>query len=112
MGWNTPDVYYNPEHFGLTIVGTLEDGGSYEFDTFLVLRDEQGNYYTAADAGCSCPSPFEDVTSLEACDGPLDRDGVLAAIDLWAGGRLDEDDRWGSLTEAEVASLKDTLADD
>lgn len=69
MGWNDPDVYYQPEKFGLTVVAEIEySTGNYEFDTRVVWRHSSGLLLTARDAGCSCPSPFEDYTSLEAVE--------------------------------------------
>lgn len=59
------DVYYNPEHFGLQIVYERNfSRASYEFDIRVVWKDDQGFLYTARDAGCSCPSPFENYTSI------------------------------------------------
>lgn len=66
MGWNTPDIYYSPDHFGLEILGSIEwHDYAYEFDMTVVLRGEDGQLYYADDSGCSCPSPFEDFTSLD-----------------------------------------------
>lgn len=31
---------------------------SYEFDTFLVHKDIDGDLFFATDSGCSCPIPF------------------------------------------------------
>jgi hypothetical protein len=64
MGWGTPDTYYQPEKFGLSIVAETDQSGSYEFDMFVVWQDVNGNYYWATDSGCSCPSPFENHTSV------------------------------------------------
>lgn len=66
MGYYDPDVYYQPEKFGLTPVAEIDySSGSYEFHIRVVWRHSSGLILTARDAGCSCPSPFEDVTSLE-----------------------------------------------
>lgn len=66
MGWNDPDVYYQPERFGLTVVAEIDySSGIYEFDFRVVWRHSSGLVLTARDAGCSCPSPFETYTSLE-----------------------------------------------
>lgn len=65
MGWGTPDVYYQPERFGLAPVAEIDySDGSYQFDLRVVWRHEDGAFYTARDSGCSCPSPFEDYTEL------------------------------------------------
>lgn len=55
------NLYYDPEKYGLTLVGTLDySSGSYEFDYTCVWVDEDRNLYYADDSGCSCPAPFED----------------------------------------------------
>lgn len=58
---------YSPEKCGLEIVVTLDDEDlSYEYDTIIVVRDiATGELYAAHDSGCSCPTPFEDFTSLD-----------------------------------------------
>jgi hypothetical protein len=54
------NIYYDPEKFGLTIVGEYDIGGGYEFDkTVLFFRGADGVYLYGQDSGCSCPSPFE-----------------------------------------------------
>jgi hypothetical protein len=35
-----------------------------QFDYRVIWRHADGTLYTARDSGCSCPSPFEDYTSL------------------------------------------------
>lgn len=66
MGWDTPDVYYQPEEFGLKVVDTIEwDDEAYQFNMTAVWQDEHGQFYIADDSGCSCPSPFEWATSLD-----------------------------------------------
>jgi len=59
--------YYNPEDFGLSIVGSLEDPEACYTFNYLVAwgHDESGKVYWAKDSGCSCPTPFEDFYSLE-----------------------------------------------
>ena len=66
MGWFDADVYHQPEKFGLTPVAEIDySSGSYEFDFRIVWKHSSGLLFTARDSGCSCPSPFEDYTSLE-----------------------------------------------
>lgn len=63
------NLYYSPEAFGLTPVAEIDwSSGSYEFDLRVVWRDSNGNFYTARDSGCSCPSPFEDFSGLPELD--------------------------------------------
>lgn len=63
------NVYYQPGDFGLTVIAEIEytDIG-YEYDTRVVWRTRDGRLVTARDAGCSCPTPFEQYTSVEELD--------------------------------------------
>ncbi|WP_431941638.1 DUF7574 domain-containing protein [Nocardia grenadensis] len=73
MGWNSPDVYYDPDKFGLIKVGelTLEEP-DYSFNIGLVLyHPDTQNFYYVEDSGCSCPSPFENFTSIESLGKPM-----------------------------------------
>jgi hypothetical protein len=67
MSWDTPDVYYQPEAFDLEPLTELElYEPNYSFDTVAVWRHTPtGDLYWAYDSGCSCPSPFENYTSLD-----------------------------------------------
>lgn len=67
------DSYYahpnpdgDPEACGLTKIGEVaEDDLSYEFDYIIAVRDTAtGRVFMAHDAGCSCPTPFENVAGL------------------------------------------------
>jgi hypothetical protein len=66
MGYSTPDLYYQPEQFGLEVVGVIGDPqASYSFDDLVVWNHAATKtLYWAEDVGCSCPSPFEDYTKL------------------------------------------------
>lgn len=61
------DIYYSPEQFGLEIVKELDDpSADYSFDKFVVwIRKKDGVLFYGQDSGCSCPSPFEGVTSVQ-----------------------------------------------
>lgn len=76
--------YYNPEDCGLTILGVLgEDGLSYEFNIFVVFQDETGRIMYQTDAGCSCPTEFENITAADLI--PLqDFPSFLRALEQWA----------------------------
>lgn len=67
MGYNKPDLYFQPEKFGLVPIGEVNDSEScYSFDDLVVWHHPESNtLYWAIDAGCSCPSPFEYFTSLD-----------------------------------------------
>lgn len=75
------NVYYHPEKHGLTVVGEVEySDGSYVFDTRVVWKHtESGKLYTARDAGCSCPTPFENYNSLADLE-IVDYDGLAAEV--------------------------------
>ena len=63
------NAYYYPENLGLKVVAEVEySDRNYVFDTRVVWKDDQGNFYTARDSGCSCPTPFEDYTSKDSLD--------------------------------------------
>lgn len=67
MGYEKPDLYYQPSQFGLVPVGEIEwDDDSFSFNLTVVWYDpENRKLYWADDSGCSCPAPFEDYTSLD-----------------------------------------------
>lgn len=77
MSYLDGNVYYNPEKWGLEPVAEVEySSGSYEFDTRVVWKDRNtGTHYTARDSGCSCPVPFEDITTLADLE-PLNYDDL------------------------------------
>jgi hypothetical protein len=56
-------LYYNPEDFGLNVVGEIDwSDAAYEFDLTVVwIRKSDGALVYAEDGGCSCPVPFEDI---------------------------------------------------
>lgn len=60
------NVYYNPEKWNLKLIGEIEYSDlEYQFDTRIFLSDDENKrIYTARDSGCSCPTPFEDINSL------------------------------------------------
>ncbi len=54
--------YNNSKDLGLTTIGEVDGGGSYEFDMVCVWQyDADKSVVWAADAGCSCPIPFDGV---------------------------------------------------
>lgn len=56
------NFYYHPEKHGFVVVDELEYSDRwYQYDTRMIWRDtNDGKFYTARDAGCSCPTPFEE----------------------------------------------------
>lgn len=65
MSYGT-SVYYNPEKYGLEIIGEVDfSDGCWQFDSLVVWRRiEDGQLFYGEDSGCSCPSPFEDVADV------------------------------------------------
>jgi len=71
MGYEKPDLYYQPEAFGLQTIGEVEwNDESYSFNFTVVWQSKEDPkvFYWAQDSGCSCPAPFEDFTSLDHDD--------------------------------------------
>lgn len=58
--------YYNPEKCGLRIIDEVHKPNlSYEFDMVILWEDfVTSKRYWQRDRGCSCPSPFENILSL------------------------------------------------
>lgn len=68
MGYDNPDIYYQPEKFGIKPIGEVEwDDESYQFNFTVVWQSltDPAVFYWATDSGCSCPAPFEDFTGLD-----------------------------------------------
>jgi len=91
------DVYDKPAAFGLKVIAELDySNGCYQFDLRVVWRHkESGKLYTQRDAGCSCPSPFEDCGKLEDLDELVD----MAAL---REETRSDDARWLSAGEAQA----------
>lgn len=76
------NIYYDPSDFGLEVVGEIErSDGCYQFDMVVVWKQTRGKYWIGQDSGCSCPSPFEDVTDINELDGPYNKDGLRKRLD-------------------------------
>ena len=82
--------YYNPEDFGLELIGTVDVGSSWEFWMIFVWRNAAGEFFYAKDAGCSCPSPGEDFGWDDLTKGTFHE--VAAQVQSHAE-QGDEDDR-------------------
>jgi hypothetical protein len=73
--------YYRPEEMGLKIVASIEyDPDSYGFDTRVVWKDQSGHLYTARDSGCSCPTSFENYTSIDKLDRVFNLGGLRLEV--------------------------------
>jgi len=57
------DIYYHPDKYGLQEIGEINfSSGEYEFDILALWRNQDRTVVYAADSGCSCPAPFENLT--------------------------------------------------
>lgn len=109
MSWGSPDVFYDPEKFGLTSVETIDfSDGSYQFDYLAVWKDGDGNLYYAEDSGCSCPSPFDGM-GLPDLTRVQDAMEIVSRMEY----RLSEMGDWYSgekrRVEAEIADFKSKI---
>jgi hypothetical protein len=104
MSWDTPNPYYNPENFGLELVGSIDwRDEDYSFDMTVVWKAKRGEYYIGDDSGCSCPSPFEDVTKLEELDGPHNKRALESALRFRVKQNAsDGDNYYGSRSRSEL----------
>jgi hypothetical protein len=80
-GVTMSNLYYHPEDHGLTIVYDVDAADAYEFDQFVIWRDGAGRYFWASDSGCSCPSPFEDVSNRDELEQGEARYALKALAD-------------------------------
>jgi hypothetical protein len=70
------NIYYTPEAFGVSTVFDVDkSSGSYEFDSFIIWKDDNGRYYWDSDSGCSCPVPYDSSDISNIRQGTL-RDAV------------------------------------
>lgn len=103
MGYYTPDVYNQPEKFGIEVVGSIDLAEPcYSFDMFVVWKrpkpDGTYEFGWLTDSGCSCPSPFEDNTNVNDIHW-----GTALDVSIGLGQTLEE----GYYTDAEKANSHD-----
>lgn len=92
--------YYHPESLGLTPVSSVDLGEVYEFDIFVVWTDGRTLYW-ADDSGCSCPIPFEDITTVADLQTGSAAE-CLRAFDAW----LNEPRLLANRSASEASSLR------
>lgn len=104
------NVYYDPEAFGLEIVGQFDWSlPDWSFD-MCVVWNQDGKYWIGNDSGCSCPAPFEEVYDINELDGPYDKDGLRKRLD-WLVGEHKEDGYYDSVSQSELKkSVREILA--
>jgi hypothetical protein len=98
--------YYSPEKCGLKLVGSLEDpNADYSFSTVVLFKkNEDDSFWIVADSGCSCPSPFEDITSLSDMQRVHTWEEAEKFIASW-GTRYDQADVHALKNEAREMGL-------
>ncbi len=85
------NIYYSPEDFGLEVVGEFDwSEPDYSFDMLVVWKESRGKYWVGEDSGCSCPSPFEDITDINELDGPYTKDGLRKRLNFLIEERTDD----------------------
>jgi hypothetical protein len=89
------NIYYDGA-FGLTKVGEWEwSEPDWSFDITAVWRKSRGKYYYASDAGCSCPTPFEDITSVRDLEGPYNKEELRKQLFELLDTRCDDKYHYG-----------------
>jgi hypothetical protein len=96
------NIYYDIEKFSELIHLVLldEDDLGYEYNILLVIKHKPtGRLFFAADAGCSCPTPFEDYyfhgvndTNLEEICVGDSWSNFLKIVDNFPTGLQEKDD--------------------
>lgn len=99
------NIYYEPEKYGLTLLRERDIAGSYEFNTIVVFRSDDGRFLVGHDSGCSCPSPFESHGVRNLTEVKTLADVAAFAREQW-DGYYTWDDRG---IEADVVALLDGL---
>ncbi len=97
------NIWYDPEKFGLKVVGTLSIPMSYEFSYFVVWSGRNGELFWGTDSGCSCPTPFEytgvDDLHLINDDSWSEFEKAVNDFNVWRG---DEDDDYLAADKTEL----------
>ncbi len=106
MGWDSKDVYYDPKHFGLTSLGSVEwEEPNWSFNFSVVWKDDNGVFYWGDDSGCSCPSPFQGVTKDDLSSGTAHGAAAYLQEKAETYGSNGYGDRNKSDLDADVADL-------
>ena len=95
--------YYAPEKLNLDMLAFDEPNMCYEYNTLCFWATDDGRVFTAADSGCSCPTPFEehDRPTVDEVLATMERVGsveqAVATFDAWNnaiyGAKFGIDDR-------------------
>lgn len=98
------DLHSNPEKFGLKSVGEVDfSHGAYAFDLLVVWVDASGQLFYGEEAGCSCPTPFEDFGIPDLTRAS--KHEIAARIGVRLAGR-EEYDRYNHTEQAAVELIE------
>lgn len=56
---------YGDKSWGVAVAELNDPEACYDFHDVVVWRKADGSFVWASDAGCSCPTPFEDTTEAD-----------------------------------------------
>ncbi len=100
-------MYYNPENYGLEIFVSLDEPNmSYEYNMFVVWIDrKERKLYYATDSGCSCPSPFEGISSVQELNELKNLKAFEDELHGWGDGFLDAQEINSVIDKVRVALL-------
>ena len=105
------NIYYEPEHFGLTMIGAFEWAEPcWQFDTLAVWKSRRGQYWIGQDSGCSCPMPFENITSVDQLDGPYNKGELRKRLNSLVNEKVGEGDAYHYPKATLMKSVADLLA--
>lgn len=101
------DPYNAPSKHGLELVGEISwSEPDYSFDLTAVWKKTRGEYYIASDSGCSCPSPFEDYTSVESLEGPFTKQSLDSRLKSMIEERVRPDSWHYGYSKSELLKQK------
>ena len=101
------DIYYSPESYGLEVFKVLnEPNMSYEFNMFVIWVDrKERKLFYGTDSGCSCPSPFEGVQSIQELFELKDLKAFEDELHSWGDSFLDAQEISSVIDEVRVAIM-------
>ena len=100
------NIYYSPEKYGVKVLGEVQEDQAWSFNKFVVWqRTSDGALFYASDSGCSCPSPFEDYTSVESLSAITKQTDKTFERDLQEWSKTYEGDLRDGVTQSNLDNL-------
>ena len=103
--YSYPSPEYHPEYYRLTIIDVIGGYESYEFDTTILWKHENGTFWIAHDSGCSCPVPFDGFDFDDGLDQVHTLSDVEAVLDTLSRSSATMADIIDMLRKAEAAGV-------